>query len=212
MLKRGLLTILFMFTLCRVARAQNLCPPGIASDKLICLIPQSIGVNESLLVSSSNSSQFTLSSLNGNLRSLSSSAAEASALLPLASPPSGIVFTWDPAAKILVPSEGSLGPVLSDRAETIGRHKVFLGVSYQHFSFNRIDGISLKRLPETLLQPDDSTDVPGRTCSINGDNLTDCGFIRDVITTSTRIDLKSDEVTTYIVFAEVTKRFVMKKL
>jgi hypothetical protein len=208
MLKYGLIAILFTLAWCRVVASaqQDLCPAGIASDKLICLIPQSIGVNESLLVSSSNSSQFTLSSLNRNLRSLSSSAAEESALLPLASPPSGIVFTWDPAAKILVPSEGSLGPVLADRAETIGKHKVFLGVSYQHFSFNRIDGISLKQLPETLTLPDDSADGPPNvTCSINGlnpgpSNTGQCGFIRDVITTSTRIDLKSDEVTTFITF------------
>jgi hypothetical protein len=204
MLKRGLLTILFMFTLCRVARAQNLCPPGIASDKLICLIPQSIGLSEELSVSTAANPQFS-SSLSRSLRSLNTAAAEESALLPLASPPSGVVFTWDPAAKILVPSEGSLGPVLADRAETIGKYKVFLGVSYQHFAFNRIDGISLKQLPETITQPYDSTDVPGRTCSINGDNATDCGFIRDYVKTSTRIDLKSDEVTTYIVFG-VTDR------
>jgi hypothetical protein len=201
MLKHGLLTTLLTLTLFRVvANAQNICPAGVASDKLICVIPQSVGPNESLPVTSSNSSQFSLSSLTGSLRSLSSSVAEESALLPLASPPSGYVFTWDPAAKILVPSEGGLGPVLSDRAETIGKHKVFLSLNYQHFSFNRIDGIDLKHLPSTLTQPDDSTDIPGHTCSINGDNAADCAFIRDVITTDTRIDLKSDQFITFITF------------
>jgi hypothetical protein len=209
MLKRGLLTILFTLALCRFASAQqDLCPDGVPSDKLICLIPQSIGVSESLTVGTTaggggltvGHTPFALSSLGNSLKSLSSSAAEESALLPLASPPSGIVFTWDPAAKILVPSEGSLGPVLADRAETIGKHKVFLGISYQHFSFIRFDGISLKQLPETILQADDSVDVPGRTCSINGDNTGACGFIRDVIATNTRIDVKSDEFTTFITY------------
>src|SRR5262249_24192434 len=135
-----------------------------------------------------------------SLRSLSSSAAEESALLPLASPPSGIIFVWNQAAKVFVPASGSLGPILADRAETIGKRKIFLRASYQHFSFNRIDEISLKQLPDILTQPDDSTDVPGRTCSINGDNTGPCAFIRDFIMTRTRIDLKGDEVTTFITY------------
>ena len=70
------------------------------------------------------------------------------ALVPLASPASGIVYTIDPNLKIVV-ANGSetFGPVLVDRGETLGAHKLFLAFTYQHFSFSSIDGIGLGNIP-----------------------------------------------------------------
>ncbi len=161
MLKRRFLIGLFCVLSPTLSLAQDLCPPGVASNKLICVIPQAFGVSQTLNVGSSNSSLFRLETLKDSLQPLNSSVARESALLPLASPSSGITFLWDPAAKISVPSADSLGPILGERADTIGKYKVFLGLSYQSFQFDRLDGVNLKQLPVAITQLDDSQTFGG---------------------------------------------------
>jgi hypothetical protein len=39
-----------------------------------------------------------------------------------------------------------------------------------------------------------------RTCSVNGDNQTECGFIRDVIKTDNQVQLKIQQFTTFLTF------------
>jgi Putative MetA-pathway of phenol degradation len=189
-----------------VAFAQSLCPTGIKSDKLICLIPQVFGTN-GLVLPNVGGSHFQNTFLTSNLTALESAIGREAAILPLASPSSGFTFSWNNAAKIFVSSTDSYGPILGDRAETIGRHKLFVGSDYQFFNFNSLDGISLKSLPVSLQQPDDSVDVPGTTCSVdpNGNNSGQCGFIRDVIKTQNRVDLKIHQFTTYIGFGLTNK-------
>jgi len=68
-------------------------------------------------------------------------------LLPTASPASGITLRFDPGAGVLVRSSESLGPVLSERAETIGKGKLFLGFTFQRIGFDSMDGTDLKNLP-----------------------------------------------------------------
>jgi hypothetical protein len=41
----------------------------------------------------------------------------------------------------------NLGPILTDRPDTVGKGNVFGGVSYQHFNFNALDGFNLNSLP-----------------------------------------------------------------
>ena len=66
--------------------------------------------------------------------------------LPLASSSSGVVVVY----KAGVPEiYNNLGPILTDRAQTVGRHKLFLGASASQFVFTSIDGISLKSVPFT---------------------------------------------------------------
>ncbi len=67
--------------------------------------------------------------------------------IPLASPASGIIFTIDPSLHVPVPSDQSLGPILTQRAETIGRHKFYVAVTYQYFLLRDADGHGLKSLP-----------------------------------------------------------------
>ena len=38
----------------------------------------------------------------------------------------------------------SFGPVLADRAETLGRRRIFVGASYEYFDFDKADGVNLK--------------------------------------------------------------------
>jgi hypothetical protein len=71
-------------------------------------------------------------------------------LLPLANPASGFVYQYDPQTGLYARTTQSLGPVLTERGETIGRHKFAFGASYQRFRFNTLDGINLHDLPVVL--------------------------------------------------------------
>jgi hypothetical protein len=204
MLKHWLIAALFCVSLTPIfALAQGLCPAGVASDKLICLVPQVYGTNGFVLPGGVGPAAL-VNSFNGNsLTPLNSAIARQSVLLPLASPSSGITYSWDPAAKTFSPSTDSFGPVFGERADTIGKYRLFLGVSYQYLTFSSLDGTDLKRLPEVFTQPDTPiTDRNGvnRNCSVVGDSTTDCSFIRDVVTVQNRIDLKIHQVTTFLTF------------
>lgn len=207
-----------VFVLCAVfastvAAGQNLCPLGVASDKLICVIPQLFGANGLQVANGNHQGHFEASFLESSFRPLSSDIARQAALVPLASPSSGITFAWDPSANVFIASTDSFGPVLSDRAETIGRHRLFLAFDYQYFNFDSVDGISLRRLPVVLTHADDSDPndgVPnGTVCTVNADpnalnpkqsNTGPCGFVRDVVRTNNSIDLKIHQFTTFVTF------------
>lgn len=210
MFKHSLVVALFSMTLtCVTTQAQDVCPTGVASDKLVCVIPQVFGINGIQVANRTHQGHFEASFLSSSFRPLDAAIARQVALLPLASPSSGITFSWDPAAKAFIPSTESLGPILNDRAETIGKYKVFLGFGYQYFKFGAIDGIGLKGLPVVFTHADDTLDAPGFNCTINPDpaafnpqqsNTGGCGFVRDVISTSNSIDLKIHQFTTFVSF------------
>jgi hypothetical protein len=67
--------------------------------------------------------------------------------VPLPSPASGFTYKFDSATGTFVRSTNSFGPILSDRAETIGRGRIALGFSYQFFSFDHLDGVPLTAVP-----------------------------------------------------------------
>jgi len=41
----------------------------------------------------------------------------------------------------------NLGPVLTDRPDTVGKGHIFMGFSYQHFNFNALEGHDLANIP-----------------------------------------------------------------
>ncbi len=81
-----------------------------------------------------------------NLASFNSAVATELSNLPVPSPASGLRYTLDPALGIYVPSAQSLGPILAERAETIGRNKFFFAVTYQRFQFDRLDALDLRNI------------------------------------------------------------------
>jgi hypothetical protein len=101
------------------------------AGKLYCLLPQTF--------SEANADAFT---------PLTSSFASQLTQLPLASPASGIIYILDPALKLPVKSgQETYGPVLTERGDTMGRHKLFIAFTYQHFQFSSLDGIGLNNIP-----------------------------------------------------------------
>lgn len=202
MTRHAVLTALFCFSLtAATANAQSLCPSGVLSDKLICVIPQVFGPNG--LVLPAGPSQFQNSFASNSLIPLNTAIARQSVLLPLASPSSGITFSWDPATKTFASSTDSLGPIFAERAETIGKYKMFVGFDYQYLKIDSLDGFKLKSLPEVFTQPDNTFDAPqGQTCSasVNGLNSGTCAYIRDVVKVNNGIDLKIHQFITFLTF------------
>jgi len=75
---------------------------------------------------------------------ISSAIGVALALIPVASPTSATINKIESTGAQNGP--GTLGPILTERAETIGKHRWFLGISYQDFHFTSINGKSLNGL------------------------------------------------------------------
>jgi len=71
-------------------------------------------------------------------------------LLPLANPASGFVYEYDAQTGLYSRTSQSLGPVVTERGETIGRHKFSFGGSYQRFRFSKLDGVNLHDIPAVL--------------------------------------------------------------
>lgn len=74
--------------------------------------------------------------------------------LPIPSPASGFTYDFDPSTGTFVRSTQSFGPILADRAETIGRGKFSFGYTVQQFSFKTFDGISLSHIPAVFTHDD----------------------------------------------------------
>jgi hypothetical protein len=78
---------------------------------------------------------------------INSSIATALGVIPMASPAVGVVPQKDPATGVNdVPGTTTLGMVFTERAETIGKGKLYIGVTHQDFHFTSLNGQSLNGL------------------------------------------------------------------
>lgn len=181
-------------------------PCAHANGKLACVIPQEYGADTpfafsqaGLFANQGHEGHFDTSILDA-FRPLTADIGRQANLLPLASPSSGFVLTYDSSLKTFVTSNTSLGPILGERAETVGRHRLFIGFSYQFFNFDKIDSVDLHNIPVVLTHAEDTVDNPGKDCAINKGNLNGCSFVRDIVSTTNSIDLKVNQYTTYVTF------------
>jgi len=208
-------------------------PCSAQSSKLACVIPQEYGFastpggqsipnfNNVLFdapvsplapsnIRNSHPGHF-VSDFSGQLASLAGSIGREANLLPIASPSSGVLLQFDPSVKTFVVSTNSLGPILGERGDTIGRHKLFVGFSYQYFNVDKIDGLNLRNIPAIQAhRPDGVDDTPPGTPPANivncdpsvsaspQQNLGGCSFVRDLVSTQNSIALKINQYTGYI--------------
>ena len=105
--------------------------------------------------------------------------------LPLSAPGSGIIFQLDKASGLEVRYTQSLGPILAERGDTIGRHKLFVAFAYQYFKFSTEDGISTRSLHNVLQHELDSPPEPEDS---------------DLATTNDAVDLKIHQFTAFATF------------
>ena len=215
MLKQALLLGLLILLWSGSAFAQGPCSSQ--SSNLACALPQEYGTglafNNVLDRVGRHPAHFSVgtSDFAATIKPLTQDISRQANLLPIASPSSGVVLVYDRSINSFVTATDSLGPVLGERAETVGRHHLFLGFSYQFFDFDKLDGINLHNFPAVLTHTDDNTDNspkggPPVTCSISTAlNLNGCAFVRDRIDTINSISLKVNQYTSYVTFG-LTKR------
>lgn len=109
-----------------------------------------------LLTSPSNYK--AIPSIVGLSSALSASIGTALSVIPIASPASGVITETDPVTGADLPANSTLGPIFTERGETIGKHKFYVGLSNQDFHFTSLNGQSLRTL--TML------DTGGQTSNV----------------------------------------------
>ena len=62
---------------------------------------------------------------------------------PLGSSAGGLTWTFQPVTGTFSRASDSFGPIFTERALTIGRNKVNVGVNYQHVAFDQLGGNQL---------------------------------------------------------------------
>ncbi len=144
---KALVFVLSLAVLLSPAQGQT-CSSTTTTNDLVCAVPQLFGPGGLTLPNTAHKAHFTSSSLN-TFRPLNTAVGEALSTLPLGSSGSGVSFTFD-KDQIPVPTEDTLGPILTERAGVIGRNKLNVGVAYQYFSFSELDGINLNKFPAVL--------------------------------------------------------------
>ena len=103
--------------------------------------------SEAVLPDGSTHSAHFNSAFQSNFTQFNVALASQLTSLPLPSPASGFTYRFDATTGTFLRTSQSFGPILSDRAETIGRGKFSFGYNYQFFSFDKLEGIDLSRVP-----------------------------------------------------------------
>lgn len=110
--------------------------------------------------------------------------------VPLPTPASGFTYELDPSTGVFKRSTESFGPILAERAETVGAGRVSIGFGFQRFNFQSVEGLDLDRVPAVFTH----------------DNAQLLGGRQDVITTVNSIDATVAQYTTYLTVG-ITDRF-----
>jgi hypothetical protein len=102
--------------------------------------------------------------------------------VPLPSPASGFTYEFDGTLGVFQRTTQSFGPVLAERAETIGAGRFSLGFAFQRFSFDTVEGLDLRRVPAVFTH----------------DNAALRGGREDVVATTNSIDAHVNQATTFL--------------
>jgi hypothetical protein len=178
--RRGMLAIAGLALAC-AGSAQG-------QDKLAFLIPTLFGPNgltvdsEARLPNGDTHSAHFNSSFQANFSPFNTTLASRLASVPLPAPASGFTYSFDPALGVFNRSTRSFGPLVTDRAETIGKNRASIGIAYQRFSFESLDGLGLGDIP-TVFTHDNPAVGTGRD---------------DVITAQNAIAAEITQLTTYV--------------
>jgi hypothetical protein len=162
---------------------------GAQERKLAWLIPNLYGPSglvvdsEAVLPTGHTHSAHFNSAFQAEFSQLNIALVSQLASVPLPSPASGYTYAFDPQAGVFVRSTQSFGPILTDRAETIGRGRWSLGFSYQRFAFDSIEGVDLAAVPAVFTHDDPTA-----------------GGRDDVVTTVNSVDLRVAQFTAFVTY------------
>src|SRR5262245_24092565 len=100
--------------------------------------------------------------------------------LPLPPPASGFTYEFNPALGVFTRTTTNFGPILSERAETIGARRVSVGFAYQKLSFDSIEGVALNSVPAVFTH-DDAELRGGREDVVTTVNAIDADVTRSAV-------------------------------
>jgi hypothetical protein len=83
----------------------------------------------------------------GDLGALSAGAFAEFQNLPVGSAVAAFTYEFDPDTNVFIKSDQGLGPIFADRAQTLGKGKLNIGVSWSHIDFDEIEGTNLNHIP-----------------------------------------------------------------
>lgn len=102
--------------------------------------------------------------------------------VPLPSPGGGFTYQFDSSLGVFQRTTQSFGPILAERADTVGARKVTFGFAYQRFNFDSVEGLDLNRIP-AVFQHDNAELLGGR---------------QDVVTTVNSIAATVSQATAFV--------------
>jgi hypothetical protein len=188
MIKPLMTAVLFVIAVALPARAQepyNLTAPvrNLATLFTDLYGPQGLKVDSlaELPGGQTHSAHFN-SDFQANFSQFSTALVGQLVSLPLPSPASGFTYQFDSSLGVFQRTTQSFGPILTDRAETIGAHRVSIGFAVQRFTFDRIEGRSLGDIPVVFTH----------------DNAFLLGGRQDVVTTANSIEARVTQATTFL--------------
>lgn len=184
--------MLAVSALAQIQPVADVCNPALQGS-MICAMPQVYGQKGLLLENPRHSAHFVSASLTeqGGSPGLAPIAVAVGTELSLqnfASPASGVIFSLDRSLGVVTRSSESYGPIWSERAETIGRHRIYFAGTYQYYGFSTLDDFDLKKIPAVYAHAE--FPIAGQIPE----------FEKDFITTLNRIDLKVHQFTLYSTF------------
>jgi hypothetical protein len=110
--------------------------------------------------------------------------------VPLPSPGGGFTFEFDPSLGVFQRTTQSFGPILMERADTIGARRVSMGFAVQRFTFDSVENVGLGHVPAVFTH----------------DNAELLGGREDVVTTTNAIDANVTQSTLFVTMG-ITDRF-----
>jgi hypothetical protein len=153
--RRVLTFLVLLLALASPAAAQPRPVPTLSEVFHDLFGPNGLVVNsEAVLPDGSTHSAHFNSAFQSNFTQFNVALASQLTSLPLPSPASGFTYRFDATTGTFVRTSQSFGPILSDRAETIGRGRFSFGYNYQFFSFDKLEGIDLSRVPSVFTHDD----------------------------------------------------------
>lgn len=126
------------------AIAAGLVSSAVRAEPLDEKIPGLFG--GSLRISLARNAEPRQPGVTARFSSLSPDLAAARSQAPVPSASGSFRFTWDPEVETFVRSRQSLGSILAERAQTLGRHYGTVSVSYTHLNFDTLEGDPLSHL------------------------------------------------------------------
>jgi len=81
--------------------------------------------------------------------------------LPLPPPASGFTYKFDSGLGVFTRTSNTFGPIMSERYETLGAHRVSVGFAHQRLSFDAIEGLDLGHVPAVFTH-DDAEQLGGK--------------------------------------------------